>query len=199
MHSGGRTAWFIPCSHMHVVDDPEQRSAMLDGMQAWNSDYHFLYIDVNGTGLLPVEAEDQGKLVITTELGGGGRVPAPVHELAWSGLTNVLRHVGVLEGEVQTRASLGLPAAVILDGRDPANYVIAPEDGIFEGLLEPPATGAAGRPGRAPVVPGPPDRPPEVLRAPLDGVLAVIRAIPATEAGDGVFVLGQPIDRAELA
>ena len=50
MHSGGRTAWFIPCSHMHVVDDAEQRRAMLAGMQAWNSDYHFLYIDVNGTG-----------------------------------------------------------------------------------------------------------------------------------------------------
>ena len=77
MHSGGRTAWFVPCSHMHVVDDAEQRRAMLAGMQAWNSDYHFLYIDVNGTGLLPVEAEDQGKLVITTELGGGGRVPPP--------------------------------------------------------------------------------------------------------------------------
>ena len=117
MHSGGRSAWFIPCSHMHVVDDPAQRKAMLEGMEAWNSDWHYLYIDVNGTGLLPVEAENQGKLVITTELGGGGRVPAPVHRLAWSGLNNVLRHVGVLEGEVQTRASLGLPPAVILDGR----------------------------------------------------------------------------------
>ena len=101
MHSGGRSAWFLPCSHMHVVDDPAQRKAMLEGMEAWNSDWHFLYIDVNGHGLLPVEAENQGKVVITTELGGGGRVPAPVHELAWSGLTNVLRHVGVLEGEVR--------------------------------------------------------------------------------------------------
>jgi len=53
--------------------------------------------------------------VITTELGGGGRVPAPVHRLAWSGLQNVLRQVGVLEGEAQTRASVGLPPAVILD------------------------------------------------------------------------------------
>ena len=61
MHSGGRTAWFIPCSHMHVVDDPAQRKAMLEGMLAWNSDYHFLYIDVNGNGLLPVEAENQGR------------------------------------------------------------------------------------------------------------------------------------------
>lgn len=198
MHSGGRTAWFLPCSHMHVVDDPAQRAAMLAGMQAWNSDHHFLYIDVNGSGLLPVEAEEQGKLVITTELGGGGRVPAPVHELAWSGLTNVLRHVGVLEGEVQTRASLGLPEAVILDGRDPANYVIAEEDGLFEGLLEPGAPVGAGDPVARLWFPDRPARPPEVLRAPLDGMLAVIRAMPATEAGDGVFTLGQPIDPAQL-
>ena len=199
MHSGGRTAWFIPCSHMHVVDDPEQRRAMLAGMQAWNSDHHFLYIDVNGTGLLCVEAENQGKLVITTELGGGGRVPAAVHELAWSGLTNVLRHIGLLEGEVETRASLGKPDAVILDGRDPANYVIAPEDGIFEGLLEPPAEVKAGDPVARLWFPDTPGRPPEVLRAPLDGVLAVIRSIPATEAGDGLFTTGQPIKAEELA
>ena len=49
IHSGGRTGWFLPCSHMHVVEDPAQRRAMLEGMLAWNSDWHFLYIDVNGT------------------------------------------------------------------------------------------------------------------------------------------------------
>ena len=198
MHSGGRTAWFLPCSHMHVVDDPEQRKQMLDGMLAWNSDWHFLYIDVNGNGLLPVEAENQGKLVVTTELGGGGRVPAAVHQLAWSGLTNVLRHVGVLEGEVQTRASLGLPEAVIVDGRDPANYVIAEEEGLFEGLLEPGDPVRAGDPVARLWFPDRPGRRPEVLRAPLDGVVVVVRAIPITEQGDTVFVTGQPIDAAEL-
>jgi predicted deacylase len=172
---------------------------MLAGMQAWNSDYHFLYIDINGTGLLCVEAEQQGKVVISTELGGGGRVPPHVHELAWSGLLNVLRHLGVLEGEVVTRASMGLPEAVMVDGRDPANYVVALEDGIFEALLEPPAEVRAGDPVARLWFPDTPDRPPDVLRAPLDGVLAVIRAIPATEAGDGVFTTGQVIDAAELA
>ena len=166
IHSGGRSAWFMPCSHMHVVDDAEQRRAMLAGMQAWNSDYHFLYVDINGTGLLCVEAEQQGKVVITTELGGGGRVPPAVHELAWSGLTNVLRHVGALEGEVVTRASLGLPDAVIVDGRDPANYVVAPEDGLFEALLEPPVEVKAGDPVGRLWFPDTPGRPPEVLRAP---------------------------------
>ena len=92
---------------------------------------------------MPVEAENQGKIVITTELGGGGRVPEPVHRLAWSGLNNVLRHVGLLEGEVETRASLGLPDAVIIDGRDPTNYVIAEEAGPVRGAE------GAGRDGRA--------------------------------------------------
>lgn len=194
MHSGGRTAWFLPCSHMHVVDDAVQRKAMLEGMQAWNSDFHFLYIDVNGHGLLPVEAEDQGKVVVTTELGGGGRVPAPVHELAWSGLTNVLRHVGALEGGVVRRET----PAVILDGRDPANYVMAEEDGIFEGLIEPGQTVSAGEPVARLWFPDQIDREPTVLEAPLDGVLACIRATPATEAGDGVFTLGQPIEASAL-
>ena len=167
---------------------------MLEGMQAWNSDFHFLYVDVNGTGLLPVEAENQGKVVITTELGGGGRVPAPVHELAWSGLTNVLRHVGVLEGEVVRRET----PATILDGRDPANYVIAEEDGLFEGLIEPGAEVKEGDPVARLWFPDRVDREPTILRAPLDGVLAVIRSIPPTEAGDGVFTLGQPIEASAL-
>jgi N2-acetyl-L-2,4-diaminobutanoate deacetylase len=199
IHSGGRTAWFLPCSHMHVVDDPDQRRAMLAGMQAWNSDHHFLYIDVNGTGLLPVEAESQGKLVITTELGGGGRVPASVHELAWSGLQNVLRHVGVLDGEVETRKSLGKPPAVILDGRDPANYVIVEEAGLWEGLVEPGNLVRAGEPVGRLWFPDTPARPPEPIAAPLDGVLVVIRAIPPTEPGDSVFTLGQPIEASALA
>jgi N-alpha-acetyl-L-2,4-diaminobutyrate deacetylase len=198
MHSGGRSAWFIPCSHMHVVDDPVQRKAMLEGMEAWLSDWHFLYIDVNGHGLLPVEAENQGKVVITTELGGGGRVPAPVHRLAWSGLNNVLRHVGVLEGEAETRASLGLPPAVILDGRNPETIVLSPEDGMFEALLEPGDPVSEGDVvGRLWFIDRP-DRPPELLRATVDGYVAVTKAIPVTEQGDCVFVLGVPIDRTEL-
>jgi N-alpha-acetyl-L-2,4-diaminobutyrate deacetylase len=155
-------------------------------------------VDVNGNGLLPVEAEDQGKVVITTELGGGGRVPEPVHRLAWSGLTNVLRHVGVLEGEVESRASLGLPDAVILDGRDPTNYVITEEGGLFEGLTEPGQSVAAGEPVGRLWFPDTPARDPILLEAPLDGVVAAIRAIPVTEPGNSVFTLGQPIEASAL-
>lgn len=198
IHSGGNAFWFLPCSHMHVVDDPDQRKAMLDGMLAWNSDFHFLYIDVNGSGLLPVEAENMGKVVITTELGGGGRVPAFVHRIAWSGLTNVLRHVGVLQGPVETRESLGLPPAVIIDGRDPANYVNTDEPGFWENLLEPGDPVKAGDPVGRLWFPDQPERSPRVFTAPLDGVLAVVRAMTPTLAGDSLFTTGQPIEASVL-
>ncbi len=198
IHSGGRTGRFIPCSHMHVVDDPAQRRAMLDGMLAWCSDYHYLYIDIAGHGLLPVEAENQGKLVVTTELGGGGFVSAAVHQLAERGLANVLRHVGVLEGEVETRASLGLPEAVILDGRDPANYAFAPVSGIFETLVDPGDPVEAGQlVGRIYSLELPEAEPTAIL-APRDGVTACVRAISVTEQGDNVVVVGQPISREAL-
>ena len=198
MHSGGSTAHVIPCSHMHVVEDAAQRKAMLEGMLAWNSDFHYLYVDVAGHGLLPVEAERQGKIVVTTELGGGGLVTRDVHRLAERGLANVLRHAAVLEGEVETRASLGLPPAPILDGRDLRNYVFAPTSGIFETLVDVGEAVTAGQTvGRLYSLEHP-EQTPEAIAAPLDAVVVAIRAISWTEQGDNVFALGQPIEAADL-
>jgi predicted deacylase len=190
MHSGGNTGRFLPCSHMHVVDDPEQRRAMLEGMLAWNSDYHYLYIDVAGHGLLPVEAERQGKIVVTTELGGGGHVAASTHRLAAEGLANVLRHAGILAGEVVRRDE----PAVVLDGRDHRNYVFAPESGVFETLVDPGDPVAAGQPVARIHSLEHPQREPDPILAPLDGVTACVRAISWTEQGDNILVFGQPID-----
>ena len=99
---------------------------------------------------------------------------------------------------MQTRASLGLPDAVILDGRDPANYVIAEEAGLFEGLLEPGRARPRGRPGRAALVP-------RHAGARAGGAARAARRRarrdprdPVTEPGDSVFTLGQPIEAAAL-
>jgi N-alpha-acetyl-L-2,4-diaminobutyrate deacetylase len=198
MHSGGRSVWVLPCSHMHVVPDLEQRRAMLEGMEAWNSDFHYLYSDENGHGLLPVEAERQGKVVITTELGGGGRVPAPVHELAWSGLTNVLRHVGVLEGEVVTRASLDLPPATLVDMRGAGKNVSAPASGLCEGLLEPGAPIEEGQPIARIWSPDEPGREPVEVVSPVTGYLLSLRGTPTVGRGDFLFQVGDSITRDTL-
>ena len=198
VHSGGQDSRFLPCSHMHWVEDPEQRKRMAAGMFAWNTDHHFIYVDVAGSGLLPTEAERQGKLVITAELGGGGYVSSRMHDLTERGLKNVLRHVGVLVGDVETRASLNLPDAVILDGRTETNYVFAPESGLWETLVDPGDAVVEGQPvGRIHFL----ERPsfaPSVITSPCDGVIVNVRARAATSQGDNVFVVADVLGRHEL-
>src|SRR4029079_3948639 len=39
IHTGGRSLDFVPCSTMHLVEDRAQRRAMVEAVQAWNSDF----------------------------------------------------------------------------------------------------------------------------------------------------------------
>jgi N-alpha-acetyl-L-2,4-diaminobutyrate deacetylase len=198
IHSGGRTGLCLPWSEMHWVDDREQRRRMVEGMLAWNTDWCCVYIDIAGSGLLVGEAERQGKTVISTELGGGGHVTAAIHRLAASGLANVLRHTGVLSGEVETRASLGLPGQRLLMATELDNYLLAPESGLFETLVDLGEEVRAGQTvGRIHFLERP-DREPASIAALTDGVVCVVRAIATTDQGDNVLVVAREVDRAEL-
>lgn len=198
MHSGGRSSLHLPWAEMHWVDDPEQRRRMVDAMLAWNTDWCCVYIDIAGSGLLVGEAERQRKVVASTELEGGGHVLAEVHRLAARGLRNVLRHEGVLEGEPVTRASLGLPVQRILMATELENYLLAPESGLWEVLVDLGQHVEAGDPvGRIHFLERP-DREPEFVRALTAGTVCVVRAIAPTTQGDCVVVVAREVDRAEL-
>jgi len=193
IHSGGRSMEFVPCSHMHVVSDRAQRQAMLDAMLAWNTDICFLYTDIAGSGLLPVEAENQGKTVITTELGGGEAIPASVHRIAHDGLVNVLRHLGVLRGALQSRESLGLPPTVLTQALESKNYLLAPESGILEVCVELGDMVAVDQPiGRIHFLERPDRQPIEIL-APKPGYLICMRSPCKTQQGDCVAVIGEQV------
>jgi predicted deacylase len=198
IHSGGSSLLFYPMGDMHLVADPAQRAAMLGGMLAWNTDYHMIYIDVAGSGLLPSEAERQGKIVVTTELGGGGHLTRRVLELTERGLRNVARHFHILAGEEETRASLGLPDPVILRATDRQDYILAPEGGLYETLVDPGDTVQAGQPvGRLHFLQRP-DRPAVTIPAASAGVVCAIRALTPTEPGDCVAAIGHPCSVEEL-
>ena len=134
---------------------------MLAGMQAWNSDYHFLYVDINGTGpaLRRGRATGQARDLDRARRRRPRARRGPRARLERAHERAPARGRARGRGR-QTRASLGLPEAVIVDGRDPANYVVAPEDGIFEALLEPPAEVKAGDPVARLWFPDTPGRPP---------------------------------------
>jgi N-alpha-acetyl-L-2,4-diaminobutyrate deacetylase len=189
MHSGGRSGLCPPWSEMHRVEDPEQRRAMVDAMLAWNTDYHFVYIDIAGTGLLVGEAESQGKIVVSTELGGGGHVTAATHRVAQSGLANVLRHVGVLKGEVVTRET----PPTIVDATSADNYLLAPESGLWETFVDLGDRVEAGQPVGQIHFLERPEREPAVVVALTGGVVVVVRAIATTAQGDNVVVIGREV------
>jgi len=194
IHSGGRSMEFVPCSHMHLVPDREQRAKMFAAMLAWGTEFCFIYADIAGTGLLPVEAENQGKLVITTELGGGECIPASVHRIAQSGLRNVLIHVGALKGREQPRKA----AAIITQATNREDYILAPESGIFEIAAD---LGAKIKKGQ---IVGyihhleRPDRAPEEIIAQSAGYLITMRAPCLTQQGDCVAVIARQVSEREV-
>ncbi len=198
MHTGGRSVDFYPCAHMHLVPAGPQRDAMLAGTEAWNTDFCFLYADVAGTGLLPVEAENQGKTVLTTELGGSENVTCSVHRLTQSGLRNVLIHVGALEGRVQSRAELGLPPTRWVQALDWEDYRFAPESGVYENRVPLGESVAAGQEVGAIHFLERPDREPISVVANSAGVLIATRAPSIVGQGDCVACIAHEVEPQKL-
>jgi predicted deacylase len=194
MHSGGRSMEFVPCSHMHLVPDREQRAKMFAAMLAWGTEFCFIYADIAGPGLLPVEAENQGKLVITTELGGGECIPASVHRIAQSGLRNVLIHVGALKGREQLRKA----PAIITQATNREDYILAPESGIFEITVD---LGEKVKKGQSVGYIHHlerPDRAPEEIVAASSGYLITMRAPCLTQQGDCVAVIARQVSERQV-
>lgn len=198
IHTGGRGIDFTPCAHMHLVPRGPQRDAMLAGTEAWNSDFCFLYADVAGAGLLPVEAERQGKVVVTTEMGGSENVTAAVHRLTQSGLRNVLVQTGVLKGEVATRASLGLPPTRWVQALDWEDYRFAPESGVYENVAPLGEAVAAGQALGAIHFLERPEREAVTVAAARGGILIATRAPSLVTQGDCVACVAQEVDPRRL-
>lgn len=198
LHTGGRGVNFSPCAHMHLVDDLAQRRAMVAATEAYNTDFAFLYADIAGTGLLPVEAERQGKIVVTTEMGGGETVTADVHRVTQSGLRNVLVHLGVVRGRQLTRSELGLPPTRWVQALDRDDYMMAPESGIWESLVDLGSDVAAGTAVGQIHFLEQPQREPLPIIAASDGVLLGNRAPSLVAQGDCVACIAHDVDRSIL-
>ena len=199
IHTGGRSMDFYPCAHMHLVPAGPQRQAMLAGTEAWNTDFCFLYADVAGTGLLPVEAESQGKTVVTTEMGGSENVTTQVHRITQTGLSNVLTHLGVLEGKATSRAALGLPPTQWVQALNWEDYRFAPESGVYENLVPLGEAVAADQPVGQIHFLERPDRDPVEVVAHSAGVLIATRAPSLVGQGDCVACIAQIVDPRQLA
>ncbi|MFH1085706.1 MAG: succinylglutamate desuccinylase/aspartoacylase family protein [Chloroflexota bacterium] len=189
IHSGGRSMVFYPCATLHRVPDDAQYARMLAAARVWGARYVFIYADVAGEGLLPVQAERMGKLVVTTEMGGGGECHPAVLRVAERGIRNVMIQQGLLAGEIEAP-----PYAVeTVAATDPADYIGAPADGLYESFLDVGDAVTAGQAVGQVHFPESATRPPEPVVARTSGVLIGRRAIGATRMGDNVATIARPV------
>ncbi|MBL4885958.1 MAG: succinylglutamate desuccinylase/aspartoacylase family protein [Planctomycetaceae bacterium] len=194
LHTGGRGVYFYPCAHMHLVDDLEYRRRMAKAAQAYNTDFTFLYADVAGKGLLPVEVESKGKTIVTTEMGGGEVTTAAVHRTSQDGLKNVLIHLKVIEGEEKSRVDLGLPPTRWVQALDAEDYIFAPESGLFESFVDVGAEVSKDQPLGALYFLERPDRESTIIHANNDGIAIAHRGPTLTSQGDILFCLAHNVE-----
>lgn len=129
-HSGGRTLDFLPFAAAHVLEDKMQEAACMAAMNAFNAPYSVRMLEIDNVGMLDTEVETQGKVFVTTELGGGGTATARSAAIARKGVRNVLHHAGILEGEPEQSPSIHL------DMPDETCFVFAEMPGMVEYLVD---------------------------------------------------------------
>lgn len=129
-HSGGKTLDFLPLACAHERDDPDQEAACLAAVRAFNAPYTLMLREIDAVGMYDTAVESQGKVFVTTELGGGGTTTARSVGIARRGLRNVLIHAGLLAGAPEVAAGILLR----MPGDD--CYHIAPAAGLVEPAVD---------------------------------------------------------------
>jgi len=129
-HSGGRTLDFLPFAAAHILDNKAQEAACMAAMQAFNAPYSVRMREIDNVGMFDTEVEAQGKVFVTTELGGAGTATANSIAIARRGIRNLLIHAGILRGVIDQQDS------VQLDMPDDRCFVFCEVSGLIEYLVE---------------------------------------------------------------
>ena len=126
MHSGGKTLEFVPFACVHVLEDKHQQARCIAAMEAFNAPYSMMLLELDPAKMYDTAAEKMGKVFIGTELGGGGSASAATVDIAKRGVSNLLKHAGILSGEPERGPSISLAMP------DHRSFVTSEHSGLLE-------------------------------------------------------------------
>lgn len=112
-HSGGKTLDFLPYAAAHELPDKVQEKRCFDAVAAFAAPWSMKMIEIDAVGMFDTVTEMAGKVFVTTELGGGGTATAKSASIAKRGVSNLLKHAGILAGEAVSGPTrwLDMPSA----------------------------------------------------------------------------------------
>ncbi|MBO9455660.1 N(2)-acetyl-L-2,4-diaminobutanoate deacetylase DoeB [Paracoccus sp. R12_1] len=183
-HSGGKTLDFLPYAAAHYLDDKDQQAKCVEAVRAFGAPYTMMMLEIDSVGMFDTTVEAQGKVFVTTELGGGGTATARSAEIAIRGARNVLRHAGILSGRIECPED-----SVMLDMPDGDCFHFATRDGLMHPLAD---LGDQVKAGQPIAQIWPPDRTgvaPVEVTANRDGVIAARHFPGLIQSGDCVAVI----------
>jgi predicted deacylase len=136
LHAGGREASFPLCTSLHPIPDPAQHAETIRVARLFDTPFVYIYSRQMASGLLSDEAEDDGKIAVGGEFGYGEGSSVRGIRHAYEGVKNVLRHYGMLDGEIQrVDAARGTPPRLV-QAPNLTDYVPCPRDAIWEPVVE---------------------------------------------------------------
>lgn len=95
-HSGGNSLDFVPSILMHNLSDASMREKTKEALKAFGAPYAIILEEIDATGMLDTYVEGLGKLFLTTELRGGGKVNLDGMQVAHNGLIRLLHFFGFI-------------------------------------------------------------------------------------------------------
>jgi N-alpha-acetyl-L-2,4-diaminobutyrate deacetylase len=186
-HSGGRTLDFLPFAAAHILPDKKQEAACMAAMAAFNAPYSMKMLEIDNRGMFDTEVEEQGKVFVTTELGGAGTSTAKSIAVARKGARNLLIHAGILQGEPEVSES------VMLDMPDGRCFTFSETTALLEPLVD---LGDAVTEGQPIARLWPSDRsgqPAILAHAQLSGILTARHVPGLVKMGDCIGVVAQVV------
>jgi N-alpha-acetyl-L-2,4-diaminobutyrate deacetylase len=126
IHSGGKTLDFLPFAAAHILPDKAQEARCFAGVEAFAAPYSMRMLEIDNVGMFDTAVEEQGKVFVTTELGGGGTATSRTVAIARRGVRNLLIHSGILKGAPEPHPT------VYLDMPSGDCFTFAESDGLIE-------------------------------------------------------------------
>jgi len=136
IHSGGNEAIYPLCSSFHPIADPQQRAEIAQVARLFDTPFIMLYSSQLHSGLLTDEAEAMGKITIGGEFGYAESTNRKGTLHAYEGIKNVLRHYGLLPGDIVKIDPARPTPPRFVQALNLADYIPCPRDGVWEPLVD---------------------------------------------------------------
>jgi predicted deacylase len=199
IHSGGREGAFPLCASFHPIPDAAQRAETARVSRLFDTPFVFIYASTMASGLLTDEAEAEGKVTLGGEFGDGETTSRFGVRHAYEGTLNVLRHYGLMEGEIRRIRPEGSPEPILVKADRLDDYIPCPRDGVWEPVIDLGAQVAEGDLiGRLHDF-SDHSLPAMEIRARRRGYVIMMHLSARPLKGQTLYVVGEPLDWGEVA